>query len=214
MKVVIFGTGENGFQAFHILRHRPEYEVVGFLDDDRGKHGATVLGLPVFGDLNAVPDLRRRQGVEGGVVAVGDNHVRGRLLPQLRAAGLEIVSAIHPNVFMDSPARIGEGVIIEMGVAIHPGATVGEGVFLGGGCIVSHHSTVGDYVLIAGGVVFGGHIRVGAYTLLGVGASIQPHVTIGANVVVGVGAAVIADLPDNVVAVGVPAKVIRERRSP
>ncbi len=44
-----------------------------------------------------------------------------------------------------------------------------------------------------------------------VGAAIQPHVAIGRNVVVGVGAAVVSDLPDNVVAVGVPAKVIKER---
>lgn len=211
MKIVIVGTGENGFQAFHILRHRSEFEVVGFLDDDPQKHRTTVLGRPVFGDFGAVPDLMRTRAVEGGIVAVGDNHVRGRLVPKIRAAGLQLVSAIHPDIFIDSPAHIGDGVIIEMGVAIHPGATIGEGVFLGGGCIVSHHSTVGDYTLIAGGVVFGGHIQVGAYTLLGVGASIQPHVTIGSNVIVGVGAAVVSDLPDNVVAVGVPAKVIRQR---
>ena len=211
MKMVIFGAGQNGFQAFHILRHHPDVEVVGFLDDDQGRKGATVVGLPVFGGLERVAELRRSHGIEGGLVAIGDNAVRGRKTAELRAAGLRLVSAVHPQTFIDSPARVGDGGIIEMGVAVHPGATIGEGVFLGGGAIISHHSTVGDYCLIAGGVVFGGHVVVGAFTLLGVGAAIQPHVRIGNNVVVGVGAAVVSDLPDNVVAVGVPAKVIKQR---
>lgn len=210
-RIVIFGVGENGFQAYHILRHRPDIEVVGFLDDDPGKHGTTVLGLPVFGDLGAVDELRRRRAVDGGIVAIGDNAIRGRKTAELRTTGLSMVSAVHPQTMIDLPARVGDGVIIEMGVAIHPGATIGDGVFLGGGAIVSHHSTVGDFCLVAGGVVFGGHVSVGAYTLLGVGVAIQPQVAIGRNVVVGVGAAVVGDLPDNVVAVGVPAKVIKQR---
>jgi acetyltransferase EpsM len=214
VRTVIFGAGENGFQAYHILRHNREVEVVGFLDDDPAKHGTTVMGLPVFGGFDAISRLRVESGVEGALVAIGDNRIRGRVTPRLREAGLRLVSAIHPQTFIDAPVGIGDGAIIEMGVAIHPGATIGEGVFLGGGAIVSHHSVVGDFALIAGGVVFGGHVRVGSYTLLGVGASIQPHASIGSNVVVGVGAAVVSDLPDNVVAVGVPARVIRERPAP
>jgi sugar O-acyltransferase (sialic acid O-acetyltransferase NeuD family) len=210
-RIVVFGVGENGFQAFHILRHHRDVEVVGFVDDDPARHGSMVLGLPVLGDLSAIPALKQSRGVTGGLVAIGDNAIRARKIAELRGTGLELVSAHHPQTFIDSPEHLGAGTIIEMGVAIHPGARIGDGVFLGGGAIVSHHSTVGDFVLIAGGVVFGGHVNVGAYTLLGVGANIQPHVTIGRNVVVGVGAAVVGDLPDNVVAVGVPAKVIKQR---
>jgi acetyltransferase EpsM len=211
MKCVIFGIGENGFQAFHILRHGAEHEVIGFLDDDTNRHGAEFLGLPVLGGFDALPSIRHERGVTAAIVAIGDNHTRARKTSMLRAAGFTMVSAIHPDTMIDSPACIGNGVIIEMGVAIHPGATIGDGTFLGGGAIISHHSTVGAFCLIAGGVVFGGHVSVGDLTLLGVGTAIQPHITIGRNVVTGVGSAVINDLPDDVIAVGVPAKVIRQR---
>lgn len=212
MKLVIFGVGENGFQAFHILRHQPEHEVVGFLDDDAARHGERFLDRPVFGDIAAIPSLLQQRDVTGAIVAIGDNDVRARKTTEIRAAGLRIVSAIHPQTMIDSLARIGDGVIIEMGVAIHPGAVIGEGTFLGGGAIISHHSTIGEFSLIAGGVVFGGHVDVGSRTLIGVGAAIQPHRRIGSNVVVGVGSAVVDNLPDNVVAVGVPARVIRQRQ--
>jgi maltose O-acetyltransferase len=45
---------------------------------------------------------------------------------------------------------------------------------------------------------------------LGGGVIVGPGVTIGDDVVVGSGAVVVKDLPDRVVAVGNPARVVRE----
>jgi acetyltransferase EpsM len=210
MRIVVYGCGENGLQAFSCLRHDRSVEVAGFVDD-AARSASSYLGLPVFGGGEVLSRLRAEHRVEGAVVAIGNNAVRKRLTGVVRASGLLIVSAIHPHVLLESPRRIGDGVILEMGVAIHPEAEVGDGVFVGGGAIVSHHSSVGAFSLIAGGVVFGGHVTIGPECLLGVGVSIKPHVSIGARVTVGVGAAVVTDLPDDVVAVGVPARIVSEK---
>lgn len=53
-------------------------------------------------------------------------------------------------------------------------------------------------------------ITIGDNVWLGGGVIVCPGVTIGENTVVGAGAVVTRDLPANVVAVGNPAKVIRE----
>ena len=53
-------------------------------------------------------------------------------------------------------------------------------------------------------------IVIGADVWLGSGAIVLAGVTIGANTVVGAGAVVTRDLPANVVAVGNPARVVRE----
>ena len=45
--------------------------------------------------------------------------------------------------------------------------------------------------------------------LVGLGAVVKPCVRIGCGAVVGAGAVVVDDLPDHVVAAGVPAKVLR-----
>lgn len=53
-----------------------------------------------------------------------------------------------------------------------------------------------------------GKILVGNNVHIGTNAIIMPGVTIGNNVVIGCGAIVTKDIPDNSVAVGIPAKVI------
>jgi maltose O-acetyltransferase len=45
---------------------------------------------------------------------------------------------------------------------------------------------------------------------IGANVTILPGVTIGNNVVIGAGAVVTKDIPDNSLAVGVPARVIKE----
>jgi len=52
-------------------------------------------------------------------------------------------------------------------------------------------------------------ITVGNDVYIGTNAILLPGVTIGNNVVIGAGAVVSKDIPDNSVAVGVPAKVIK-----
>ena len=53
-------------------------------------------------------------------------------------------------------------------------------------------------------------ITIGDNVWLGGGVIVCPGVTIGENTVVGAGAVVVKDLPANVVAVGNPARVVRE----
>ncbi len=53
-------------------------------------------------------------------------------------------------------------------------------------------------------------IHIGTNCWIGAGSIVLPGVTIGDNTVVGAGSVVTKDLPVNVVAYGLPAKVIRE----
>ncbi len=213
MRLVIIGTGENSAQAWYILKHHADVAVVGFIDDDTTRHGTEHFGRPVLGGRSALEHVRATHSVTHALVAIGSNAIRREFSAAVRSSGLALASAIHPSAIIDSSAHVGQGCIIEMGVCIHPEATIGDGVFLGGSSVVAHHSTVASYALIGGGVVFGGRVTIGAEALIGVGVAIQPHVSIGARSVIGVGSAVVKDVPDDVVAVGVPAKVIRTLHS-
>jgi galactoside O-acetyltransferase len=59
------------------------------------------------------------------------------------------------------------------------------------------------------GYQYNAPIRIGRNCWIGAGAVILPGITIGDNVVVGAGSVVTKDLPDNVVAVGNPCRVLR-----
>ena len=53
-------------------------------------------------------------------------------------------------------------------------------------------------------------VTIGDNVWIGGGALILPGVTIGNNVVIGAGSVVTKDIPDNVIAVGNPCRVIKE----
>ena len=52
-------------------------------------------------------------------------------------------------------------------------------------------------------------VHIGENVWIGAGTIIVPGVTIGKNSVIGAGSVVVKDIPDNVVALGTPAKVIK-----
>lgn len=60
------------------------------------------------------------------------------------------------------------------------------------------------------GYQYNAPVHIGKNCWIGAGAVIVPGITIGDNVVVGAGSIVTKDLPDNVVAVGNPCKILRE----
>ena len=59
------------------------------------------------------------------------------------------------------------------------------------------------------GIQYNKEIRIGKNVWIGAGVTVLPGVTIGDNSVIGAGAVVTRDIPANVVAVGVPCRVMR-----
>jgi serine O-acetyltransferase len=89
-----------------------------------------------------------------------------------------------------------------------------------GGIVISGYARFGDDCRIRNGVVVG-LARVdqpcapviGNNVDIGAGAKVLGDISIGNNVIIGANAVVISDVPDDSIAVGVPA-VIKPRRSP
>ncbi len=170
-------------------------------DDGPGRVGTRVLGVEVVGPTEAA---RGRPGP--AVLAIGSNRVRQRL------AGLERdwLTVVHPTAWVAPSARLGRGTVVFAGAVVQPEAEIGEHVIINTGASVDHDARVGDHAHVAPGARLGGEVQVGEGTLMGIGSVAIPTVRIGAWSIVGAGAAVVVDLPDAVVAVGVPARVRRE----
>jgi undecaprenyl-phosphate galactose phosphotransferase len=71
-RVLIIGGGNTGIQVCERIRANPDlgYEPVAFVDDDPGKVGGELTGLPVRGPLDAIPQLVRDLDVKDVVVAM------------------------------------------------------------------------------------------------------------------------------------------------
>jgi len=111
---------------------------------------------------------------------------------------------------------IGDDVWIGQQVFFHSagGLFIGDRVGVGPGVriITSFHREEGFGKPILGSAIDFAPVKVGADCDIGVGSVILPGVTIGSGVQIGAGSVVTADIPDNTVAVGSPAKVIRQRQ--
>jgi serine O-acetyltransferase len=88
-----------------------------------------------------------------------------------------------------------------------------------GGIIISGYARFGDNCRIRNGVVVGLQRvdqpmapHIGNNVDIGTGAKVLGGITVGDNVVIGANAVVISDVPDNCIAVGVPA-VIKSRKA-
>jgi acetyltransferase-like isoleucine patch superfamily enzyme len=73
--------------------------------------------------------------------------------------------------------------------------------------VVEHDTIVEEFAFIAPHATIAGGARVGRLSLIGIGAVVLPGVNVGSETIVGAGAVVTRDLPDGVVASGVPARI-------
>ncbi len=71
---LIIGAGDTGELAIRGLRKEfgQNYRVIGFVDDNPGKHGSRIHDIPVLGALNAVPQLIRAHKISDIVIAIND----------------------------------------------------------------------------------------------------------------------------------------------
>lgn len=213
MRVVVVGGSDQGRQVIDALSTAGDHEVVGVLDGNLAV-GTRVAGVEVVGSTTELPDCVERVAADGFVVAIGDNATRGELFARVLTAApaLEPVTARHAAAVVAGDAVVGGGSILLAGSVIGNGSTVGRGVLLGTASSIDHDCTLEDFVSLAPGAHTAGTVRIGQGTAVGVGASVIHGLTIGADTVVGAGAVVLDDLPEQVVAYGVPARVARSRR--
>ena len=122
------------------------------------------------------------------------------LLPVLFYRLIYVINNCHVHY----ATEIGEGTVIAyggIGVVIHKDAVIGRN------CVIESNVTIGGKSKNPIVPVIGDNV------LIGTGAVILGPVHIGDNASIGAGAVVVNDVPENCVAVGVPARIIKRNVS-
>ena len=108
------------------------------------------------------------------------------------------------------------------GIEIHPGAKIGRRVFIdhGMGVVIGETAEVGDDVLMYQGVVLGGtsllkqkrHPTIGNRVVIGAAAIVLGPITVGDGARVGANSVVVDAVPPEVTVVGIPGKIVEDKR--
>lgn len=132
----------------------------------------------------------------------------------------ELIGEIKGNLAITAPFWCDYGYNISMGNNFYSNhncvildcakVTFGDNVFVAPNCCFSTAGHPLDVEQRNEGLEIALPITVGDNVWIGAGVTVLPGVTIGNNVVIGAGSIVNKDIPDNVIAVGNPCRVLRE----
>lgn len=212
-KIVIVGAGGHAKVVAECV-DQSKFEIVGFLDKDDAHLGEILDGIPIIGN-DADPAQWIRNGISGcvnGIGHVGNCVIRNKVYAKFKAAGFHMITAIHNRSIVSSNAIIEDGVVIMPGAIVNTGAHIMENVIINSNAIIEHDTIIGEGTHVAPGCAISGGVTVGENVLIGTGCSIIQSKIVGANTIVGAGTVVTKDIPENVVAVGNPVRIIREVR--
>ena len=201
VKLYLNVTGAVDFGAATVFR--------GGRDESSGRES-----LIVFGDWNELdPVLKANADKITNCVIENDRRNSGVPLLDIK----NVKARIEPGAIIREKVEIGDGAVIMMGAVINIGAVVGRGTMIDMGAVLGGRATVGDFCHIGAGAVLAGVVEPASATpvivedhvLVGANAVVIEGVHIGRNAVVAAGSVVIADVPENAVVAGVPARVIK-----
>ena len=175
-RLLIVGAGGHGRSVAEAALESGAFESLGFVDDavDKVKD---VWGYPVLGTTTDL--VRYRVHADAAIVALGNNALREKLCDQLKTAGSELISIIHPRAIVSPRAEIGPGTAIMAGAIIGTEARLGTGVIVNSGAVVDHHAQVHDYghlgvnACMAGGAILGRGAWIQAGSSLGYGVRVE-----------------------------------------
>ena len=146
------------------------------------------------------------------VVAIGNSVVRKLIVNRLKQnPNLEFPSIFASGVKISEWAKYGEGCIFCLNSIVTVNIKIGDFFVSNWNCTVGHDCVIDDFVTLYPNVNVSGNVHIGEITELGTGTQIIQGRSVGKNCIIGAGAVVNKDIQDNSVAVGVPAKVIKQR---
>src|SRR2546426_10853213 len=134
-----------------------------------------------------------------------------RVYDQVNLYGCKIGNntKIDSYVYIEEGVKIGDSCKIRSFVFIPTGVVIEDNVFIAPNVTFTndkHPRAQGEWTRL--------DTRVKQFASIGAGTTINPGVRIGKNALIGSGSVVTKNIPDNAIAIGVPAKVVGYRPPP
>lgn len=211
-EILIYGAGGAGREFASNLADNIFFKIKGFIDDTPALKDKIINEIPVLGGIEYLQQQTKRPEV--AVCLAGDPKAKRKLIKKIKATCNVVFPQITaPNNCVTEFISWGEGSIVALPFNhITVDLVIGDFVWINSGNLIGHDARIGDYTTIYSGINIGGAASIGSDCVIGTGAIIKPKITIGDAVIVGAGAVVVKDVPNGVVVVGNPARILKDNQ--
>lgn len=205
--ITIIGDGGHSKVIRDIIVANGQYTIIAVLDDKYKeiKNDGAVINAPI----EYATTLFKEYNSEF-VIAVGNNKIRKEIVTFLKIPEDSYSTLVHPTAFVSPSVKLKSGVVVMPQALINADSKIGNHVIINSSASVGHDTILEDFVHISPNSTLTGGSQVGEGSQIGAGAVLIPCKTIGKWSMVGAGSTVINDIPSNSLAVGSPAKVIKD----
>lgn len=211
IQLIIIGAGGHGNDVRAILRSsslKKEVSFLGYLDDDPEKQMQDYVLGPISDYVKFMSDYGFNLRY---IIGINDPTVRKKIAEYMDSIYARPMTLVHETAFVGPHCQIGDGSVLGPYAVLTVDVNLGRHVHLNTSASVNQNSILGDYCTLSPGVRVCGDVTVGHTTYLGANSTVINMKTVGDNVTIGAGGVVVRDIPSDVIAVGVPAKVIKEK---
>ena len=209
--IIIIGAGGVGREVYLIIEKinklKATWNLIGFIDDNINGWNRIINGYQIIGGMDLLETLPLDTYV---VIAIAIYNVKKKIVNKINNK-FKFATIIDPKVYIHDYMTIGEGTIIYEGAIITANIQVGNHVIISPKCGIGHDSIIKDYVSLLWNVNVSGNDVIEEGVMMGSGSTIIQGKKIGKGSIIGAGAVVIDDIDSFTTAVGVPAKVVKER---
>lgn len=206
--LIIIGAGSVGGQiASNLKDYFPAYNLLGFLDDDISKKNTFFVDYPVLGTVDQITEYNTDINI---VIGIAFPKIKFRVINKIKNFGYHnFPNLISSAAWISRNVTMGEGCLIYPGTSINYNTNIGDFVIFNMNCAIGHDCKIGNNISFAPGVLLGGNTSIADYTEIGIGSKCLQGINIGSCAKIGAGTVIINDVPDNVVVVGNPGRVIK-----
>lgn len=205
-EVIIVGAGGFGREVALIVERAKKYKLIGFVDDN---NETFLQDYKLLGNLDYLLTITEKVSV---VIAIGSPTIRAKIYKKIASKS----NFSYPNI-VDPSAILGNNINMGIGNIICANCVLTVDIDMGDFNLINLNSTIGhDVQMKSFNSIFpstnlSGYVCLDGLVEIGTGSQLIPNVKVGLKSTLGAGSVATKDIPENVVAVGVPAKVIKKK---
>lgn len=199
------GLGREVLELAKIINERTKrWEDYIFIID--GEPGNEVNSVRVYSYEDAIARFSDHLEVSMGI---GEPATRECLFQKLEKDGIPTATLIHPDVHIPETTKVGRGVTIQNGCFISCNVEIEDYVFIQPQVNIGHDCVLKEGCIVSGMANLAGAVTIGRYTYVGLSVAVKEKVAIGNDAIIGMYSAVYKDIPDEMIAMGNPARPMK-----